>query len=660
VAGSLFPGLILAGTLVYARRRVPSWLLPGAFLFGVVRAGLAASGFFVFARSLSLALEPALVLIAAWIALGVTRGGLVSIPQRLLPGALVLLALVEAASAVSEIRLGEVTTGIVFVWCATGPLILGIQVLAVSTRERHELLRERDELERRVVEQTADLRESEERFRRLAAMTLEGIALHERGRIREVNSALCEMLDRGRHELIGSNLERMLAFDDPRQLVDLMRARIQGSCEARAIRADGSVLPVEVETREVRYHGRVLQVCAVRDIRERQEAERQRKDFEQQLQEMQKFESLGVLASSIAHDFNNLLTVILGNSRLELAEVPPDSPRCTRIERIRNAGEHAAGLVKQMLTFSERSSVSFATLDLSQLVVEMLDLLRASVSEKCTLQPDLDAELPMASGDASQLRQVILNLVMNASEALGGDVGEIAVRTGTVDADRSYLGDTFGVTDLPAGRYVFVEVSDTGIGIDAETKARIFEPFFTTKFSGRGIGLASVLGIVRKHGGTIKVDSRPGAGSSFQVLLPCVRPAAVRPEVFPAETIETEGLLVLVIDDEEAVVEVTEAFLTRAGYRVLTATAGRAGLALFRAHQTEIGAVILDAAMPDADGGEVCREISSRRPDVPVIVVTGHSPEMLRQRFDISGTAGFVQKPYEIAELLEALRAALA
>jgi CheY-like chemotaxis protein len=381
------------------------------------------------------------------------------------------------------------------------------------------------------------------------------------------------------------------------------------------------------------------------------------------MQEVQKLESLGVLAGGIAHDFNNLLTVILGNCRLELDELPADSPRRARIERIRNSGEYASDLVKQMLTYSGKSSVSLTTLDLSQLVGDMLDLLRASVSEKCRLEPELDAELPVLNGDASQIRQVILNLVTNASEALEERAGEVTVATGTVDADPSYLAGTFGAPDLAPGRYMFLEVRDTGAGLDAETKARIFEPFFTTKFSGRGLGLASVLGIVRIHGGAIKLHSQPGEGSSFRVLFPCgsgatLQPEPPAPEPLP-ETTEIGGQLILVIDDDEPVVEVTEAFLTRSGYRVLTATGGRTGLALFDAHEAEIDAVILDAVMPDADGAEVYGEISRRRPDLPVIVATGYSPEMLRQRFDVLGTAGFLQKPYEVPELLEAVRKSL-
>jgi len=329
VLGTLFPALILAGTLSYAQRRVPPWLLPGALLLGALRGGLAASGSFTLGRSLALPLEPAAMLAAAWIAFGATRGGTSSLAQRLLPVAFVFLALVDAATAVSEIRLGEVTTVIVRIWYATGPLIIGIQILALSSLEQHELRRARDKLGQRIAERTANLRESEERFRRLAAMTLEGIALNEHGRIREVNPALCEMLGREHPELIGASLEQLFAVDESPGLTNLLQSRTQGCCEAQAVRADGTTFPVDVETREMRDRGRSLQVCSIRDIRERKEAERQRRDFERHMQEVQKLESLGVLAGGIAHDFNNLLTVILGNCRLELDELPADSPRRT-------------------------------------------------------------------------------------------------------------------------------------------------------------------------------------------------------------------------------------------------------------------------------------------------------------------------------------------
>jgi len=682
--GSLFPALILAGTFAYSRRRLPRWLLPAALGFCVVRGVLTVTGFSTLAHIIGPPVEAAATLAAAWLIFEVSRTSTASIPQRLLPWALVSVALLDVTTAMTEMLRAEAMTTVLLGWCAVGPLTVGLQMLAVSSRERVELRRDRDELEDRVQEQMADLRESRERFRQLATITLEGIALHQRGRIREANPALCEMLGRARHELIGANLEHLLACDDPQRLLDLVHGRSQGSCEARALLSEGSSFPVEVEARDVRDHTRLLQVCAIRDIRRRKQDERERRELERHLQGIQKLESLGALAGGIAHDFNNLLTVILGNSRLTLDELPPSSPLRTGVEHIHSAGEYASELVEQLLTYAGKPSVSLAALDLSRLVADMLDLLRVSISEKCTLEPDLQGELPTVKGDPSQLRQVILNLVMNASEALEEQAGVVAVRTGAMHADRSFLSDTVGTTDLPAASYVFLEVRDTGTGLDAETKQRIFEPFFTTKFSGRGLGLASVLGIVRAHGGAIKIESQPGAGSSFQMLLPCVAGVDLRPEAplpdsddraietdtsralhrhatqpaaagTPAESPAESGL-VLVIDDEQAVVEVTEAFLERAGYAVLAASGARSGLEIFRLRAHEIDVVILDAAMPETGGAEIHREISRLRPDLPVIVVSGYNREMLREQSDFQGVAGFLQKPYDSEELLEMLR----
>ena len=304
-----------------------------------------------------------------------------------------------------------------------------------------------------------------------------------------------------------------------------------------------------------------------------------------------------------------------------------------------------------MLAYSGRPSDSRMPLDLSRLVADMLDLLRVSVSEKCALAPDLEVNLPAVEGDSSQIRQVILNLVTNAAEAMEEGGGSVTVRTGTVNA--ADLVCSFGATDLPAGNCVFVEVSDQGDGMSTETRARIFEPFFTTKLSGRGLGLASVLGIVRAHGGAITITSELGVGSSFRILLPPSNRTA-RPQSWVRGSrgaLSGKGLI-LVVDDEEEVLEVAREFLERSGFEVLTAIGGEAGIELFRACAEEIDAVVLDLAMPGKDGLETGLEISRIRSEVPVLIASGYGEEVLNSRLDGQRIAGFIHKPFELEELV--------
>jgi len=538
-------------------------------------------------------------------------------------------------------------------WVVVGPLTLGLQIQAVGERSRAELRRARDELERRVEERTAQLRESEERFRRLVAVSFEGIVIHERGAILEVNPALAALVGYEASDLIGSPLARLFLPEEGESTLNRIGAGFEGSCGATALRKDGSTFPVEAECCEVAQWGRTLGVCGVRDISERRTKEEEQQRLERHMQEVQKLETLGVLAGGIAHDFNNLLTVILGNCQVALDDLEVDSSVRDNLRRVRAAGEQAAGLVDQMLTYSGKPSDSRMPLDLSRLVADMLDLLRVSVSEKCALAPDLEVNLPAVEGDSSQIRQVILNLVTNAAEAMVEGGGSVTVRTGTVNVDAADLVRSFGATDLPAGRYVFAEVSDQGAGMSAETRARVFEPFFTTKLAGRGLGLASVLGIVRAHGGAIAITSELGVGSSFRILLPPSNRTA-RPQSWVRESLGKPGGkgLILAVDDEEEVLEVAREFLERSGFEVLTAIGGEAGIELFRANTEEIDAVVLDLAMPGKDGLETCLEISRIRSEVPVFIASGYGEEVLNSRLDGQRIAGFIRKPFEFEEFV--------
>jgi signal transduction histidine kinase len=376
---------------------------------------------------------------------------------------------------------------------------------------------------------------------------------------------------------------------------------------------------------------------------------------EEQLRNAQKLESLGVLAGGIAHDFNNLLVGVLGNAGMALLELPEDSPARQPIRDIEVSAQRAAELTRQMLAYSGRGRVHVEPVDLSQVVEEMSQLLRRVISRQAQLSLRLRRGLPAVVADVTQIRQVVMNLITNASDALGETHGTITLETSVVEATPAMLSSTYLDEALPAGLYICLEVSDTGSGMSPETAARIFEPFFTTKFTGRGLGLAAVLGIVRGHKGAIDVQSAPGAGTTFQVLLPAStrRAEAVAP---PAQSPLGQGSgLVLLVDDEEAVRGLARRVLERGGYSVLEATSGEEALQRLSGSANDVRAVVLDLTMPGLSGEATLQEIRRRRIEVPVIVSSGYVPE---EEGTLSGVP-FLAKPYKPSELIKAVRTAI-
>ena len=396
------------------------------------------------------------------------------------------------------------------------------------------------------------------------------------------------------------------------------------------------------------------------EITERQRAEAERRAIESKVLEVQKLESLGVLAGGIAHDFNNLLVGIMGNAGLALADLPPDSPVREHVERIETTALRAGELAREMLAYSGKGRFIVTALDLTALVRDMTHLLGVSIGKSVTLRYDLASEPLMVAGDATQLRQVAMNLVINASDAIGERNGVITVATGQLTADRAYLAATFIDQGLEPGPCAFLEISDTGSGMDAETQARIFDPFFTTKFTGRGLGLAAVLGIVRGHRGALKVYSEPGRGSTFKMLLPLASGADGDPAVTAPSTPTWRGEgTVLVVDDEPLVRDVTGAMLRRFGFEVVTATDGEEGVRLFRSSPDRFRLVLLDLTMPRMSGVEVFRHIRAIRGATPIVLMSGYSEDDAAGRFAGKGLAGFLEKPFSPADLRETVRRAL-
>ena len=385
------------------------------------------------------------------------------------------------------------------------------------------------------------------------------------------------------------------------------------------------------------------------DITDRKKAEEERRSLEAQVQHAQKLESLGVLAGGIAHDFNNLLTGILGNVGLALTKLPAGSDLATTLGRVERAAERAAELTNQILAYAGKGSFVVGSVDLNSVVRELLPLLQSSVSKKAKLELELDPAISAIDGDRSQIEQVVMNLITNASDALQDEEGVIQLRTGhTGQTDNGDHTKTTG--GLEPG--VFLEVSDTGSGMDEETKARIFDPFFTTKFTGRGLGLAAVQGIVRSHRGVIRVLTERGRGTRFTVLFPMGRMR--KRDVPPSASLsETHGAgTVLVIDDEEAVREVARAVLESAGYRVLAAEDGLRGVEALGAGG-EIVCAVVDVSMPRMNGEETFRRLRALDPSLPILVTSGFTERDARERFSGLDVADFIQKPFRVRELVD-------
>ena len=396
-----------------------------------------------------------------------------------------------------------------------------------------------------------------------------------------------------------------------------------------------------------------------REIQRRRQAEADRKRLEAQFLQAQKLESLGVLAGGIAHDFNNILTGIIGYCDLARLELASDSDAVHFVDEAVNGARQAAELTQQLLAYSGKGKFVVAPTRLSDLVTSTLRLLEVSISKQCVLRLDLMADQPACMADSSQMRQVIMNLIINASDAIGDRSGVIAVTTGAVWCDAEYLASGYGADELPEGLYLTLEVSDTGVGMSAETQARIFDPFFSTKFTGRGLGLAAVMGIVRGHGGAIRVYSELGRGTTFKLLFPAlptevgaVAPTAVAPQ--------GNHQRVIVADDEERVRALTRHLLERLGYTVTMAADGREAVALFTELRHESPLVLLDLTMPHLDGAGALRAIRAIDANARVVLMSGYSEHATMQQQLGHGVRGFLQKPFRLEELARTLANALA
>ncbi|MCP4676962.1 MAG: PAS domain-containing protein [Deltaproteobacteria bacterium] len=495
------------------------------------------------------------------------------------------------------------------------------------------------------------------------------------GKLRYVNEAGLMIRGKSKQEIVsGVGIDeyvsswQLLHFDGTPLASDevpMARALMYGeTCDRQFIvRRDGD------EDRIVWAHatpvrndeGEITSAVAVfPDITEQKLAEKENLALERQILQAQKTESLGVLAGGVAHDFNNLLMGILGNADLALMSMTPETPGRENICDIQTAAERAADLAKQMLAYSGKGRFVVNRIDLEILVKEMVHLLEISISKKAVLRYDLGQNVPPVEADATQVRQIVMNLVINASDSIGYRSGVISIRTGAMECDREYLNGTYLDNELPEGAYSYFEISDTGSGMDKETIDKMFDPFFTTKFTGRGLGLAAVLGIVRGHKGAIKVYSERGKGTTFKVLFPIKEGRLSSVEQKKRDSVissELEGKTAFIVDDEETVRTVCKQMLEKLGLVVVTAQDGREALEIFKEDPDKFDYIILDLTMPHMNGEETFREMRRIQKEVIVLLSSGYNEQELFSRFAAKGFAGFIQKPYRTAKLKEKLLA---
>jgi PAS domain S-box-containing protein len=423
--------------------------------------------------------------------------------------------------------------------------------------------------------------------------------------------------------------------------------------EYRVAQAGGAVRDVWAKGEVIRDSSGKPQrmIGIVMDVTERKRAEEERRQLEAQILHAQKLESLGVLAGGIAHDFNNLLTAILGFASLARKQLPADDPVIPLLQEIERGGERAADLAQQMLAYSGRGKFVIRTIALDTLVREMSTFLQTVVSKKAILHLDLAPAL--IEGDITQIRQVVMNLITNASDALECQEGVIAVHTGARHCDRAALRSPYLPEELPEGAYAFIEVRDSGCGMSEETLPRIFDPFFTTKSTGRGLGLAAVLGIVRGHRGTLQVSSSSGQGTTFEVLIPLATATRADPLAGSGgEARSRQKGMILVVEDEESVRSLARRVLEQAGFQVQVACHGREGVAVFAQYQDKIRGVVLDLTMPHMDGLEVAQRLKALRPGVPILLMSGYNDQEIAKRLAEIGVAGFLQKPFRPSDLI--------
>ena len=535
---------------------------------------------------------------------------------------------------------------------------LTILVLAAVVDERQ---LEKGQIEKLRTAEAA-LRESEERFRRVFEEGPLGLALVGRDyRFVKVNSALCEMVGYPEAEFVQKTFAEITHKDDVRADIELAERLFKREIpfyrlQKRYLKKNGEIIWINLTASIIRgpdgqpLHG-IAMVENITEVKRAQEEALFR----------QKLESLGTLAGGIAHDFNNLLGAVRAQAELGLTDLDAGSSCEEALKAICEVATRGSDIVRQLMIYSGKESGAVGPVDLSKIVIEMLSLLKVSVTKRATIEARFDQDLPAICASAGQLQQVVMNLITNASDAIGDRDGVIQVSTTRVTLKRESAGSLVGT--LPDGEYLRLEVSDTGHGMSAQTQAKVFDPFFTTKSAGRGLGLAVVQGIVRSIGGGIHLASEPDKGTTFQVLLPSVKTTAAASgnlisgdgqKAFPSRQ-----RTVLVVEDEDRLRQPVAKMLRKAGFEVFDVAEGSSAIKLLREDGDKIDAVLLDMTIPGASSQEVVAAAVNANPDIKVILTSAYSKEMIASAMSAPQIHSFIRKPFQFADLLKTLGSSL-
>ena len=491
------------------------------------------------------------------------------------------------------------------------------------------------------LQQFKQLEPSHPRFQLLIEQNVDGMVIVGSDRsIRFVNPAAEAIFGKTWVDLVGSEFGFPLL--------------VGGTTEINILTSAGKIRKAEMRVVEIDWEEESAYLASLRDITFRKLAEEERKRVEIQMQQVQKLESLGVLAGGVAHDFNNLLMTIVAHAGLAAKKLPLESPGREHLLKIEQASLRRGELANQMLTYAGRGKPLIQAVHVSKLVEEMGHLLDVSISKKISLLYDLSPSLPLVNADPAQIRQVVMNLIINASESINDRMGTITLRTGKMLVTEDYLSECHVRGEFKNQICIFLEVVDTGMGIHSEDLEKIFDPFFTTKFAGRGLGLAALLGIVRAHEGAIKVSSEVNKGTAFRIILPSA-PEIENAQQEPSRIQEKPSCkgAILVVDDEDDVRLAAQLILEDTGYHVFSARDGKDGLELFREYHHDIRAVLLDLTMPQMNGEELFSEMLRIRTDIPVVLSSGYSEEEAMKHFSGKSVHAFIQKPYQIEGLIE-------
>jgi len=532
--------------------------------------------------------------------------------------------------------------------CAGKPAVLVFAIDVTERKQMEEAIRERDEQYLALVEESFD-----------------GIMITSGTEIVFVNSRLCQMLGYSKEELEVME-HRMLGHPEYQDLV-LQRAldRMRGESvpphyELKFQRKDGSIFDAEIHARAIEIRGAPGVQVWIRDITARNKADKELEQLTNQLVQAQKMEAIGTLTGGIAHDFNNLLTIMNGFTELALSEKSEDDPSYSDLHKVLETGRRGAELVQRLLAFSRKAEISLSPLDLNNIVENVIDLVGRTFPKMIEIETILAKDLSMVNADAMQVEQALMNLCINAKEAMP-EGGKLKIETRNVAVDMDYCRSTSGARP---GLFVLFEVADSGRGMDAETMERMFDPFFTTKGwdfkKGTGLGLSVGKGIVEQHGGWITCQSEPGKGSTFRVYFPLINDSAVFHNPEPLAKGVPGGEKILVVDDEDYVRDLGRSILERSGYTVTTAANGKEALEIYAREQSNIALVVLDLMMPQMGGEKCLEELLKINPQVRVIVSTGHSLDPKEVGHLGVHAKGLVNKPYQMKQFMEVVRGVLA